>query len=418
MRLFGILIVFLTCSLLAKADTAAQIILQKKSAISVSPVRLYADSTFSKTTEITFTEGELFEILGETVKEHLDNTQNQTFKWFKIKALNGKTGWIFGDNLAVVLNESSIDIRLKPWNKKEAHFDNGFEKALIWFGSVEGHDEKNKGINPAYKEFYLIITNDKGKSVSLNLSNINESGKKTLESIYFQDVTNNKIDDIIIQTNTLPSDKNLAERDLEIYTFKAGGLSKIFEERLALNWEDDVPSPAFSKFIDIEGSEIRVAYVDYVPCEKYSLGLSTDVRSKTMERCLEYVTYSFVWDNGKKAFEPFYKESRAPVSGIVTKKVTLNKGPSVSSEKLAIIPVDDKVLIIKHFDALKSEKGVKKVENWLYVKHPSGVYGYMNADDLVFKNVEHAPVLKNYYSKTPLLKQDWKSDAPFVTVKK
>ncbi len=418
MPLFGILIVVLTCSLLAKADTAAQIILQKKSAISVSPVRLYADSSFSKTTETTYTEGELFEIIAETVKEYPDNAQNQTFKWFKIKTLTGKIGWIFGDNLAVVLNESALDIQLKPFNKKEAHFDNGFENALIWFGTVEGHDEKNRDINPSYKEFYLIITNDKGKSVSLNLSNINESGKKTLENIYFQDVTNNKIDDIIIQTHTLPSDKNLAERDLEIYTFKAGALSKIFEERLALTWEDDVPSPALSKFIDIEGSEIRVAYIDYVLCEKYSLGLPTDVRSKTMERCLQYVTYSFIWNNGKKAFEPFYKESRTPVSGIVIRKITLNKVPSVSSEKAATILADDKVLIIKHFDALKSEKGIKKVENWLYVKHLSGVYGYMNADDLVFKNVEHATVLKNYYSKTPLLKQDWKSDAPFVTVKK
>ena len=416
MRVLGIIFFISLFTASVKADTATQIILQKRAAVTVSPVRFYADSSFTKSTETTFTEGELFEIISETLKEHFDNTQTQTFKWYKVRSLNGQTGWIFGDNLAVVMPELLIDNRLKPFYKKEAHFDNGFEKSLIWVASSEGHDVKKS--NPAYKELYLIITNDGGKSVNLNFSNINDLSKKYLQSIYFQDVTNNKIDEIIIETSNTTSDKEIEERNIEIYTFKAGSLSKIFEERLTLTWEEDVPSPAFSKFIEIEGSEIRIAYVDYVPCEKYSLRMPTDVRSQTMERCLEYVTYSFVWDNAKRNFQPFYRESRAPLNGLIKKTLTLRKAPSVNSDKIATLATDDKVLIIKHFDALKSEKGVKKIDNWLYVKHPSGIYGYVHADDIVFKNIEHAAVLKEYYNKTPLLKQDWTSAAVFLSVKK
>ena len=78
------------------ADTTAQMIRTKKVGVTVSPVRMYADSNYTKSTETTFTEGELFEIVGETVREHYDNTQNQTFKWYKIHTSGGKSGWVFG----------------------------------------------------------------------------------------------------------------------------------------------------------------------------------------------------------------------------------------------------------------------------------------------------------------------------------
>ena len=62
------------------------------------------------------------------------------------------------------------------------------------------------------------------------------------------------------------------------------------------------------------------------------------------------------------------------------------------------------------------EKGIKKVQNWLYVKHPSGALGYVPAHELVFKNSEYTTLLKNYYEQTPLLKADWKPEITFVKV--
>ena len=96
-RFIGILFLLNNLPPSLQADTASQLILRKRAAVTVSPVRMYADSMYSKSTETVFTEGELFEIIGETTREHYDNTQNQTFKWFKVRSLTGATGWIFGE---------------------------------------------------------------------------------------------------------------------------------------------------------------------------------------------------------------------------------------------------------------------------------------------------------------------------------
>jgi hypothetical protein len=400
------------------ADDAAKIILTKRAAVSVSAVRLYADSSYAASTETTFTEGELFEVIGETVLEHLDNTQNQTFKWFKIRAMNGTIGWLMGDNVAVVLPENSVESTVRPYFKKSKSFDNGFEKATTWLAYTDGHDVKTKPeINPSYREFYLVITNERGNCVLLNYANTSETNRKSLQSLYFKDLTGNKIDEILIETTAIPTGNTLAEHIFEIYSFKSGALTKLFEERLTLTWETDVPSPAFSKFVEIEGSTIRIAYIDYLNCDKYSLNLPTDMRSKTQERCLEYVTYSYRWDKIERLFKPFYPESRSTVQAIVeADRTTLKMTPSVSSTTIVQISPVDRLQVIKHFEVLKVENGEKKMDTWLYVKHPIGILGYVRGKDVVFKNNEHAVVLRAYYQKPPLWKPDWRSTVNFVKV--
>jgi hypothetical protein len=419
-RFVGIICTLLFFTTLLKADTAAQIIMNRRAAVTVSPVRLFADSSYSKQTETTFTEGELFEVIGESSLEHLDNTQNQTFKWYKIKAASGTTGWIFGDNLAVVLPDYSIDALLRPFFKKNARFDNGFEKATVWVAGTNGHDVKDPRqpqLFPAYKEFYLVVTNERGKCVVLNYANASETAKKDLQSIYIQDLTENKVDEIIIETTSLPEGRSVEERILEVYSFKAGALVKIFEERLNLVWEADVPSPAFSKFVEIEGSTIRIAYLDFVECDKYSLGLPTDVRSRTQERCLEYVTYSFVWDKTTRQFKSFYKPSRRTVQAVVNQSFALKITPSFSSGYAQLVLPNDRLQIIKHYETVVVENGKKTMQTWFYVKHPAGIQGYIPANLLTFKNTEHATLLKSFYQNPPLMKQDWHSAEHFVFVR-
>jgi Bacterial SH3 domain len=419
-RFISIFIVSIFFSSLLRADTAAQIIMTKRAAVTVSPVRLYADSSYSKQTETTFTEGELLEVLAETGKEHLDNTQNQSFKWYKVRTTSGTIGWIFGDNLAVVLPEYLVDAPLRPFFKKSAKFDNGFEKATVWVAGTDGHDVKEQKIipsNPSYKEFYLVVTNERGKCVILNYANDSETAKKELQSIYFQDLTENKIDEIILETTSLPTGQTAEERVLEIYSFKAGTLSKIFEERLSLFWENDVPSPALSKFVEIEGSTIRVAYLDFMDCQKYSLGLPTDVRSRTQERCVEYVTYSFTWDKLTRQFKELYKPSRRTVQAVVSQEIELKASPNSSAPNTIVVQPEDRLQVIKHYENMKQEDGKKSIEIWLYVKHPAGIIGYILASQLVFKNTEHAAVLKLFYEKPPLMKQDWHSTNHFVGIR-
>jgi hypothetical protein len=422
MRYAALFILFCLKTVTTNAESVAQIILQKRAAVTVSPVRLYADSTFTKSTETTYSEGELFEVIGETKLEHFDNSQNQTFRWYKVKSMAGVVGWILGDNLAVVTPERYVEKELKPFYKKEYHFDNGFEKAIVWVAVTEGHDDKYSEktyLNPAYKEFYLVVTNDKGKCTFLNYANVSETGRKELQSVHFQDVTDNKIDEIILETSSLPTGRALDERTIEIYSFKGGALVKIFDEELTLMWQDDMPTPSFSKFVEIEGSTIRTAYVEYKSCESYSLkSVSGEKNIKTDERCLEYVTTSQVWDKTAKRFKPLYAESRSPLVGHVREAASIKATPSVSGPSQATIKPEDRLTIVKHLENIIVEKNKKRIETWLFVKHPAGIYGYVLASQLKFKNVEHANLLELYYKNPPIEKKDWLSDMPFVSVKK
>ena len=422
MRSISLFVILILKIAAVKAESAAQIILQKRAAVTVSPVRLYADSTYSKTTETTYSEGELLEVIGETRLEHFDNSQNQTFRWYKVKSMTGIIGWIFGDNLAVVTPERFVENSLKIFYKKEYHFDNGFEKSLVWVAATEGHDDKYNGkvyLNPAYKEFYLVITNDKGKCTFLNYANVSETGKKDLQSVHFQDVTDNKIDEIILETSSFPTGRNLDTRTLEIYSFKSGALAKIFEEDLTLQWSEDVPTPAFSKFVEIEGATIRTAYVDFKACEAFSLkSISEGKNVKTEERCLEYVTISQVWNKTTKSFKSLYAESHSPLVGYPREPTAIRTTPSVSGIIQGNIKPEDRLTVVKHFENIVIEKNKKRIDTWLFVKHPTGVYGYVLANQIKFKNTEHADLLEQYYKNPPLEKKDWLSDMPFVSVKK
>lgn len=415
-KLFLCLLFFVT---ILKADTAVQMIRTKKVGVTVSPVRMYADSAYTKQTETTFSEGELLEIIGETVREHYDNTQNQTFKWYKVRTGAGKFGWVFGDNLAIVMQEAVVDIPLRKYHKQSARFDNGFENAITWIAATNGHDDKFKDksfLNPPYREYYFVITNERGKSVFINYANISESGKKDIRSLRLADVNDNKTDEIILETTNNVAGKNLNERNLEIYGFKAGTLVKIFEERLTLEWETDVPSPALAKFVEIENGIIRVAYADYMPCEKFSLGTKTDPRSRTGERCMEYVTYSLSWDKISRTFKPLYAQSRTFITAYALQNINLRTAPAFDASVIRVITINDRLQIIKHNENIIVENGKKRVLNWFYVRI-GGVYGYVSADKVLFKHFEHAAILSEYYKQTPLLKQDWVFDTDYVAVK-
>lgn len=423
-RLVGIIALFLLAdtTVLHADDTVMQLIFTSRVGVTVSPVRLYTDSVYAKATDIKYAEGELFEIQGETKFEHFDNTQNQTFKWYQVRNVaTGQVGWIFGDNLAVVMPEHTVDLPLRSFYKKTLKFDNGFESAVSWVAGISGHDDKQRGnpfLNPPYKEYYLIFTNEQGKSVNINYANLNESGRKEIQSLYLQDVTNNKINDIIIETTSLETGKSTNERQVEVWTFKAGTLTKIFEERQTLTWEEDMPSPAMAKFVEVEGATLRVAYIDFVDCATSKVHTNTDSRSKTQERCLEYVTYSYVWDMGSRSFKTLYAESRSSISGYATQETILKATPSVSAANIALATPTDRLQIVKHTEVLTVEGGKKRNEVWLYVKHPSGSFGYLKGIQIQLKNVEHADILQKYYQATPLMKQDWETDTLFLTVLK
>jgi hypothetical protein len=422
----------ISCSILGVAKTPFEAIRNSRVAVNINPIRFYTDSTFTKPSEINFPEGELFEIVDETRRLYDDNSQNQQFKWYRLQALNGKKGWVFGDNVAIILPESQIFTAFKPYHQQTTHFDNGFEKGIMWAASVEGFDNLYKNrplLNPPYKEFYWIVTSERGKSVSIHCGGINDQGKKETISVHFVNLNDSPSDELVLELSSFQTGSSMEQRDLEIYAFQGGNLQKIFEERLTLNFDQaggNEPSPALYKWVELESAPqnmIRIAYVDYVDCKKFALKMNANPRvgeGAYRERCMEYVTSSMVWDAKTQSFKTFYKETRTALTGCSRlQNSVLKSAPNVDSTTIRNLSSTDKLLIIKHSEDIALMNGEKEWQHFLYVKHSSGTYGYVRARDILFKNVEHGELLQQYYRNPPLSKSEWKpANLHFVKVKK
>lgn len=426
--------------------------LSPNTATTIAPIRLYADSTFIKPTEKSLAEGELVEIIGTTQRVYEDNSQRQKFKWYQVRTSKGEEGWLFGDNLAVILPDAAVSEVAKPFFRRLVNFDNGFENAIMWFGQVEGRENLHKQdfMNPTYRELYLIVTNDLGKSVTILIGGAEQAGKKELRRLEVFDVTGNRIPEIILETTNLASNSNIESRQIEIHGFQAGTLQKIFDESLTLSFDSDMPSPALSKQVEIEGQSIRISYVDFVSPEKYALGFPTQAKAgSSTERCMEFVTRSLIWDEKIKRFTELYRESRSaplatarrkvylkdaiPITYTVPKKPIHTK-PSKGKEefvtkgneyprqpdedeesvrKLGVKPLvavqfSERLQVIKQVEKyMKMEDGTKVLEHFFLVRHASGTVGYLNARDVQFRYSDHAELLNRYYNNPPLSKIDW-----------
>jgi hypothetical protein len=132
---------------------------------------------------------------------------------------------------------------------------------------------------------------------------------------------------------------------------------------------------------------------------------------------LEYVTYSFVWDKTTRQFKTLYKPSRRTVQAVVNQLVGMRTSPSFEASNVLYVQPEDRLQIIKHYETVVVENGQKTIQPWFYVKHPSGLLGYIPAVFMSFKNTEHAALLKAFYEKPPLMKQDWHATEHFVFVK-
>ncbi len=401
---------------------AIDIILSKRAAIAISATRMYSDSTYTAPTETKFNEGDLFEIISETTAEHSDNTQNQTFKWFRIKTMNGEVGWVFGDNVAAIVPEYLTDAPLRSVYKRNAHFDNGFENAVIWVASTDGHDDGFKTqarLNPAYREFYLVVTNVQGRSVSVNYANVSETSKRDVLSFFLKDVTANGTDELIFETQNFSTNNTNKQRLVEIYSFKPDGLTKIFEARTDLQTANKETSPSISQFIDIDSTSIRLSYIDFVNCTNYSAAnYKTDIKTRTQEQCMEYVTSTLEWNKRTRSFGTLYPLSRARVNGQIKLNTYLLSTPQENASKLLYLLAPKKVSVIKVFNEVVVKKnGEKQLQCYFYVVTENNQYGYILANAITILDAEHATLLNSYFSNPPLNISDFRPKESFLNVK-
>ncbi|MEM1320662.1 MAG: hypothetical protein AAGG75_10430 [Bacteroidota bacterium] len=389
-------------------------------ATAISKLTLYSDSTFTQPTSHYYEEGQLFEVIGESQLEHEDDAQNQKFKWYEVRAADGHSGWVFGDGLAVSMTAEQVAPILQEFHKKKYSFNNGFESATLWVAAVEGRDNFHAQdyMNPLYREEYIVITNDRGRSVHIRSGGLSTQGEFQLLSFVLHDISGDHVPEIILETNSIAQDNPVQNRNLGIYSFQAGTLEQVLEERLTLNYDIDIPSPCLYKFVEIEQQAVRIEYVDYVDCKTaYSLDYSYNMLSKTKERCMEYVTYTYIWDDRVNSFRLLYDQTRtAPIAGVKQFGLAVQETPKLSSQRGSIVQLEEPVEVIKHFEKYVLERGQKKLQHYFYVRLPSGEQGYLPAAFVGFVDMEHAELLNQYYEQPPLTKSEWSSQESFLKI--
>jgi len=278
---------------------------------------------------------------------------------------------------------------------------NGFEKSVTWMAAIQGRDNlhDNDLLNTTYHEYYIVVTNEHGKSVHINYESQSPMGHEVLNLFKMKDVTNDGIADFLVETKSYSSSSDLENRTLEIFSLQSGYLKKVLEERMTLTYDDDLFSPAMFKSIEVSATSIRVEFVDYVACKKFSLPYKFDKSSETQERCMEFVTYTFAWDNRKKRFVQFYKENRNALKGITTQpKIFLKSEPSFLSEKIEKLQPNVPFVIIKHFEKVFMQNGKKKISPYLYVQ---------SGDDFFNHKILRHRILRRFH---------WNTDTSFFHI--
>lgn len=385
----------------------------------ITELTLYTDSSHLKPSNVYFKEGQLFEVIAESQLEHEDNAQNQKFKWFKVQTAEGHEGWVFGDAMAVISPDERVEALFKPYHKKKKRFNNGFEVSRVWVASIDGRDNFHAQdfMNPIYSEQYLVITNEQGKSVHIKCGGVSARGETQIKEFEFKDLTGDHVSEMILLSSSISQESAVENRNISIYSFQAGTLEKVFDERMTLSYSESEPSPALYKHVELDEQSVRVEYVDYVKCAAYSLPFKFDVKNSKRERCLEYVTYTYIWDDRVNQFRVLYEESRSsPIAGVKTVGLALQKEPKLSAARGAIIDPEQPIEVIKHFEKFVLERGKKKLECYLYVHVGAGQYGYLPAKFVGFVESEHAQLLNAYYADTPIARSEWKSEDKFFKI--
>lgn len=388
-------------------------------ATTLYPVSLFQDSSFSAKIQHTFSEGEILEVISETRHEHEDDSQNQRFKWFQVRNKEGYAGWVFGDALAVIVPEQRLEAQLKAVHKQKVNFNHGFENAVMWVAALEGHDNFNRNnfLNPLYQETYLVITNKKRHSVFVQCAGSSTQGKNSVRAINLKDISGDQTPEIILMTKSQNVGSPVENRQIQIFSFQAGTLSNVFEERLTLTYGDDQPSPALYKHIEIESPYIRVAYIDYLKCKNSKLPYEPSVNDPQKSRCLEYVTYTYIWNNYQNRFLPVYEESHTlPRAEVKVKSASLLTKPNQNASTTDKVYQNELLRVIQHFERFTKSGTKKVIEQYLYVQKADGRTGYIRANQIKFVDNEHAALLNRYYNNPPLSKMDWRAKAEFVIV--
>ena len=402
-------LVYTLLLLTVQLGNASDVIFQKEVGTAISRVTLFSDSTFTVHSNISYPEGSLFEILSVSALEHEDDAQNQKFKWYEVKTVDGNRGWVFGDGIAVIMPIQRVPQLMKNYHKKRVDYGPGFEKSVIWMAGIEGRDNFHKEdvLNPPYHEHYIVVTNDLGRSIHMPLSMMSTQGETSLARFEVYPVPGEPSPLFLLESLSLSNGSSLALRHLGIFAIKAGSLEKVFAQQMTLTAGAKSISPAVKAHVLIEEDLIRVEYVDY---EKTSKQNGSKRLKKTDSYYMDYVTSTYRWNQRSKSYRPVYPENHSLLKGFV------DAGTAYFADLTIEHPSTSKDII--EFKVVKQvlHTYLGQKELFLQVRRNNGESVYVRAKDVSFFYCWHAPILEAFYDQKYKEGRDWRYKADYLTI--
>ncbi len=363
-----------------------------KVGVSYGTVSLQKDTFLHSDIIQSFREGEVFEIIDETKEEHLDKSEYQLFKWYKVRTTKDQVGWIFGEGLAIASQVNDIPAEVEAYHFQPCKFNNGFDTAMSWCAAIHGREnlQHNSIMNPPYTEYFLVVINDRKRAVLLPVGSSSNNGETQTIWLKLLDINNDQTAELIQYHKTKGvSPSSPINYGIDIYSFQAGTLVKIFEEFLTLYSGDDQQSIAQQKMITISSGSIRVEYLDFMPCSKYSLSFPYKNLSKSWDHCIEFASQVYGWDKKSASFKSFYSPIRkAPSAKIISHTSPLLTSPSDRVSNNTMLRQNELITIIQMHQSFTPTH-----HYFFYVKTADGKYGYIRAEDCLIQDCEQGAIL-------------------------
>lgn len=395
LTLLGCLFVSLTLS-------AFQVSTFENTAVAVNKFTLFPDSTFYEQSNIVIAEGETFDVINETKLLHEDDAQLQKYKWYQVRLKSETVGWAFGNNIAIFDKQMNNENALSK--ETEANLSANFHKAKLWQASIRGRDSKS-ATKKEYIEKYLVFTNGFKQSRYIQIGREQVEGKSWAENVQMADLNSDGFEEVIIELKSQGAMSETVNQYLEIFTMKHDAIQSIYSEKINLGRRSKNISPINQKFFDVEEGSIRVAYIDYFDCSD-SFGGS----------CMEYVTYSYAWDQSKQAFETLYEPSRtSPVVKPKSNNLYLFPGPGLY-QKVGSVGTRETLKVlgqeVKHYKVGSTVE--KKI--FFYVETAWGKKGFIESSNVEFIENDYSKALNSYYQHPSMNTEKYGKDILAVQV--
>ena len=344
---------------------------------------IFSDTTFTAPTRNYFQGGSLVTVLKESHQEHEDDAQKQLYKWYLVKNEAGKKGWVFGDGLLLKEKDELLSRKLKPFAYKKYRFNGGFENSMVWFGSIIGRDNfGSQMLGNNYVESYMIITNQLARSIYIPISNSSQFGQSEVESFAIQELTGDQTPEIMLQIAIIDMD-NEASRDsdwqpqkvVNVYTFQAGTLRKVFEERLNTGSQ--------YKHLIFEKGMIRGHYFETA---ESITGLTKDP---------QLFSFTYFWNKRNRQYEMLYSAAPAALRAVPnTYGLNLKASTVPTAATLAPLRTTSQLRIVDLTEIKTIERGKTYVKTCAEVVTDKGQRGFVPFEYLSFPDFDNADWIK------------------------